>query len=131
MVIIGCIIIVVSLLILINNNKKQKRCIKTADGIITGVSSSLFDPGVIFHTYYPTIDFYIGNERITVKLQYGVSYNTYQVGQKVLVHYNPNNPKEFYIDGNKSKKVFGIVCLMVGIALVVSLSMITMVINNR
>ena len=126
----GAISFIVGICVLLNYKKKKREAIQTTYGVVTGVTSMNGIGDNMMYDYYPTIDFYIGNERITVKSKFPVSNNKYKVGQKVLVHYNPNNPTEFYIDNNTNQKIFGIVYTIVGIAILVFILLTTMVVNK-
>ncbi|MGN0395070.1 MAG: DUF3592 domain-containing protein [Coprococcus sp.] len=85
---------------------------------------SVVNPEYVDTTYYvPTVEYVIDSEKYTIKAD-GQSIK-YEVGQEVVVKYNPQNPSESYMIGDeptdKSKNitfVFGVILILVSTALV-------------
>lgn len=69
----------------------------------TRTSRNGFERTVYF--YFPVIEFYVNGRVMREKLCIGYSYKKYKVGETITIFYNPNKPTEYFIEGDKSKKI--------------------------
>lgn len=84
------------------------------DGVIFDTESSTINNVRIS---YPTVRFLtVNNEWITETSKTGLFPSYYKNGEKVIVIYNPDNPKQFLIKSNYNK-VVPFVIIIAGLAL--------------
>ncbi len=66
--------------------------------------------------YYPVFLFMAGRKRIEIKSQVGAGKPRYQEGDEVTLYYSPEDPQEYYIEGDKSVPQIGWACILIGLA---------------
>ena len=112
----GIIFIVVGIFLLINGKQKAKRCTEEIIGTIVEIKeeTSTDTNGVIEYTYYPIIEYQVGEKTITKQSSTGSNTSKYNLNDKIDLLYNPNNIEEFIIKGDKSSNYIGIVFIVLG-----------------
>lgn len=64
--------------------------------------------------YFPTYEYVVNGEVISVEIHFGTTVRQYQRGDQVKIWYDPNDPKASYIDGYKEDTVSSVGCLILG-----------------
>ncbi len=68
--------------------------------------------------FYPVIEYQVKDIQYVKKSSTGSSSPSYGIGQELEVHYNPNDPNEFYIGKEKSSMAIGGVMTFFGVAFI-------------
>lgn len=68
--------------------------------------------------FYPIIEYQVGDKKYVKKSGSGSSSSTYAIGDETEIHYNPNDPNEFYMTEGGSGIMIGVVFTIVGIILI-------------
>lgn len=71
------------------------------------------------YTYFPVIEYQVGDRTISQKSRSGQNPPKYQVGQQVEICFNPNNVEEYIIKGDSTPKHLGIGFIVLGSIVVV------------
>lgn len=113
MVIIGC-------LTLFFDRRKRARCTEETTATIVGVNEDVSrdDDGHNDYSYTPVFEF--SARGTTVRRQGGNSSSRrrkFKVGEVKGVHYNPQNPNEFYVIGESGNSGGGIALIVLGVCI--------------
>lgn len=116
-IIVGLVIIAVGIFLIINGKNLEKRCTESAEGTVVEivVDSQTDSDGTPSTTYYPIIEYKVGEQIVSKQSSTGSGSSDYKIGEKVEILYNPNKAEEYIIKGDKSSNVLGIVFIVVGI----------------
>ena len=90
----GIGIILALVCILVTNTMKDKydRCTETTTGIV--IKNVINDDGA----YAPIFRYEVDGQEYEDKSSFSTKPAKYDVGEEVEVHYNPDKPKEYYVD---------------------------------
>ncbi len=97
---------------LVNVYMRVRNCTERTEALVTGYDeSSVTDPDthVDTPTYTPVFTFYAGGRNVTASGSTGTPDMKYETGERVMIRYNPRNPKEISVPGDN------LVGLLVGI----------------
>lgn len=97
---------------LVNVYMRVRNCTERTEALVTGYDeSSVTDPDthVDTPTYTPVFTFYAGGWNVTASGSTGTPNMKYEIGERVIIRYNPQNPKEISVPGDN------LVGLLVGI----------------
>ncbi len=113
--IVGIIFIAVGGFLFYQNNKLTKNCTTEVEATVIQVKEELnTDSDEVQYMYYPILEFELRGEKVQVKISNGSSTPSHNVGDKVVILYNPNNYKEFIVKGDKSSSIFSIIFMALG-----------------
>lgn len=70
---------------------------------------------------FPIFEYEVYGTKYTKQYNFGTVSGQYSIGQEVEIHYNPNNANDYYIKGNNSIIIFGVMFLFVGIFALIAL----------
>lgn len=104
--------------------KKKKRCTFTCPGRIVDVirkDDSVYHGERVTYaiSYFPVFTYEVNGETYNNQLYFGSSKpKTFRKGDHYTIHYNPENPLDFYVVVSKRGTAVGIVCLIIGLILV-------------
>jgi len=94
---------------------KKRRCLMQTMGTIVNISCMT---NTANHrrriSYFPTYEYVVGDEVISVEMNMGTNYCQYEIGEQVLILYDTNSPRYSYINGYKEDSLAAIVCLTLG-----------------
>ena len=113
---VGLIFVVVGIFVLKQDEGLQQRCTEETIGTVVEVireTSYDTDDGYV-DTYYPVIEYKVGDRTITKKSNIGESSSKYTVGQQIEICYNPNNVEEYFIKGDTSLDLMGKLFIALG-----------------
>ena len=65
-------------------------------------------------TYYPIVEYEVNGKKYNSRYSTGDTTHKYSVGQKITILYNPDNPNEYYIEGDNSDNIGAYICIGVG-----------------
>ena len=115
----------------VNENKKKENCtqpvVATVKNMVKDRSYKDIDD-IITYYWYPVYEYKVGNAIYTRISNIGNVKKQYEIGQKVNILVNPNNPDEIY-NGNEKQKLIGNIFLSVGIAFLLIDLIVAYVIN--
>lgn len=102
---------------------RVKNCTERTEAILTGYDeSTVSDPDthVDSPTYTPVFTFYAGGRNVTAAGWVGTGNMKYDVGERVMIRYNPQNPKEISVPGeNRIGILVGIGAIVAAIAVLI------------
>lgn len=116
-IIFGIVFAIIGIFVIIKGNEQAKRCTEETVGIVIDIKEELStdDDGRTIYTYYPVIQYTVGDRTITKKSSSGSSSMAYNLNDKVDILYNPNKVEEYIIKGDKTSNIIGIVFIVLGI----------------
>jgi len=116
-IIFGIVFAIIGLFVFVKGNEQTKRCTEEAVGTVIEIKEDLStdDDGNPTYTYYPVIQYVVGERTITKRSSSGSSSLAYHLNDKVDILYNPNNVEEYIIKGDKTSNIIGIVFIILGV----------------
>ena len=128
---VGIIFAIAGIIVMQQDNSLKKRCTEQAIGTVVEVicerdSNTTSDD--ITYTYFPVIEYQVGDRTISQRSRSGQTPPKYQVGDQVEIYYNPNDVEEFIIKGDLTPKYFGIGFTVIG-AIVAVIGVIILIRN--
>lgn len=90
---------------------KKHRCLSQTWGKIVNISSMKTGK---HRSYFPTYEYVVDSEVISVEIKMGTTYKQYKIGDQVKIWYDANSPHYSYIDGYKEDTFASIGCLVLG-----------------
>ena len=114
---VGIIFIIAGIIAMSQGDSLKERCTEEAIGTVVDVICETSYSGTenqYTHTYYPVIEYQVGDRTVSQKSRTGQYPPKYQVGQQLEICYNPNNVEEFIIKGDSTSKLIGIIVIAVG-----------------
>ena len=128
---IGIVFLSVGIGLRVNENKKKENCtqpvVATVKNMVKDRSYKDIDD-IITYYWYPVYEYKVGDAIYTRISNIGNVKKQYEIGQKVNILVNPNNPEEIYND-NEKQELIGKIFLVVGIALLLIGLLVAYVIN--
>lgn len=128
---IGIVFLSVGIGLRVNENKKKENCtqpvVATVKNMVKDRSYKDIDD-IITYYWYPVYEYKVGDAIYTRISNIGNVKKQYEIGQKVNILVNPNNPDEIYND-NEKQELIGKIFLVVGIALLLIGLLVAYVIN--
>ena len=107
------------------NDKKKKKCTAKTNGIVSDIYVST--EGVRSTGLFPIFKYTVNSLTYVERYTHSSFPSRFAVGQEVEICYNPENPHEFYIPGDKSPKFikrvlyfFGIMFITLAIILAIT-----------
>ena len=108
--IVGVIFVTAGIIVMKQGDSLKKRCTEETVGTVVELIRERDSDSTTDHTYtyFPVIEYKVGDQTISQKSRSGQNPPKYQVGQQVEIYYNPNNVEEYFIKGDLTPKFFGI-----------------------
>lgn len=100
MLLLGVIFLGISFGMRHSEKKKYKVCISHTTGTVIDIerhTSSAVSDGVPTTAWYPVFEYSVGGHSIKKRSNYGEARDSYYIGQKVNVYYNPDNYAQFHV----------------------------------
>ena len=119
MIVFGFILIAAGIFLMISGianadrlEKQYKACTATTEGIVTDVktkrtTSKTGKRRTTKTTYYNVYDYEVDGVKYNDTEQYGSSKQTHSIGDKITVHYDPNEPAVNFTKDNSSSMKAG------------------------
>ena len=105
----GIIFTIVSVVITKKTQRDVEACTARAEGTVVDIlqkTMQLHDPeDVPRYSYYPVVKYKAGSGTVRKQSFVGGKKDTYVIGDKVTVFYDPLDPEHFYLEGNNSGTV--------------------------
>ena len=114
---VGIVFIFAGIVAMNQGNSLEKRCTQETIGKVVEViceRSYNSNENEFTYTYYPVIEYQVGDRTISQKSRSGQYPPKYTVGEQVEIYYNPNNVEEYIIKGDSTAKYLGIGFIVVG-----------------
>ena len=116
--VVGAAFLLTALILWKVRTRREQLCTETALGIVVELAYYRNQSG---GSYCPVVEFAAKGETLRVRSGSGSRPARYAVGQAVEVHYDPDRPKRFYIEGDRTlallEKIFlfsGLACILIG-----------------
>lgn len=109
-ILIGLIFMGIGIYTLVSGNAKAKRCTEETSGVVVEVveERKTDSDGKTTYSYYPVIEYRVGEESITKKHNIGSGNSSkYIEGDEIDILYDPNSIEDFIIKGDNSLKMIG------------------------
>ena len=105
---------------LIGKQKQKKRCLGKVNGMISHIHEVTQVNGQTkTKVYTPEFTYQVNDRTYTQKAPFTSTKKEFQVGQEVVIHYDPKDPYIYYVD--KEMKISargGMIFLVIGLALI-------------
>ena len=114
---VGIIFVAAGILVMKQGDNLKKRCTEETIGTVVEVvceTSYSETENQYSYTYYPVIEYQVGDRTISQISRAGQNPPKYQVGQQVEIYYNPNDVEEYIIKGDSTPQFFGIGFIVLG-----------------
>ena len=113
---VGIIFVVAGIVVMIQGDSLKQRCTEETIGTVVEVicETSYSAENELTYTYYPVIEYQVGERAITQKSSSGQYPPKYKVGQQVEIYYNPNDVEEYIIKDDSTTKYLGIGFVVLG-----------------
>ena len=91
----------------------KKVCIANTQATIVDFDQEIDDESNNI-SYFPIIEYEVNGKKYNRRHTTADTTRKYSVGQKVSILYNPENPDEYYFEGDKSDNIVAYICIGVG-----------------
>ena len=123
-IIVGFVAVGIGIFSIITARGLSQRCTVGAVGTVVDMkieeTTEYNDDGSsTVYTYYPIIEYQVGDRTVTQQSTTGSGSAKYKVNEKIAIMYNPNKVEEFIIKGDKTANIVGIVFVAAGIAIAI------------
>lgn len=122
---IGILFLIIGVIVLISGILKKKNCTEIVMGKVVDISreeetdyNHRNEAGYHYHSgknisLYPIFEYIVGENTYVKKSN--SSSSRFHIGQDVPIHYNPNNPDEYYANGIYTSFILGAIIIIIGI----------------
>lgn len=115
-IIVGIIFLAIGIFMYVKNDTLIKNCTEEVKATVVDMKQDFSaDEDGSSYTYYPIIEYKVGEDTIRVTMNSGSSTPAYDINEKITILYNPNKVKEFIVKGEKTSSIFSIVFMALGI----------------
>lgn len=115
-ILIGLVFAGIGVYMLKQGNEVAERCTQETVGtVVELVEESDISDTTIDYSYYPVVQYNVGDQQFTKKYTTGSGTPAYYVDQQIDIKYDPNKPEDYIIVGDKSSNVLGIIFTAMGI----------------
>ncbi len=123
LLIFGGIFLIIGVVVFAQTFQKRRRCNAVTAGVVKAVRTkrqtedSGKDKKAIFRT---TVEFSVGDKTYIKDAIYGSTMNAHYVGEKIDIHYNPEDPNQAYWGTSDFLGIFsGVLFGVVGLGLII------------
>lgn len=109
---VGLVFLIVSLILRRVRIRRIERCTMSAPGVIVDMRYRSSQKG---GSYHPVVEFHVQGRPVHVESAIGSRPSRFVQGERVLVHFDPERPARFYIDGDNTVVILERVFLFVGL----------------
>ncbi|MBP5289418.1 MAG: DUF3592 domain-containing protein [Clostridia bacterium] len=113
---VGVVMLAAGIFLLVRQNALSKVCTAPANAAVVDFKEELGTDteGVSSYTYYPIVEFAVGDRTLQVTLDKGEGTPAYDVGEQLDILYDPSNPERVILKGDKSSNVLGLIFSVLG-----------------
>lgn len=118
---IGIVFFIIGIVMKNNRKKKEFNCTSKTMGIVKDLVRNVsYDSDNRSSTsmWHAVFEYKIGDLTYVKESPYGTSQSKYAIGQEVEIYYNPEDPHEYYVAGEKTLKILGNVFTFLGLGLI-------------
>lgn len=130
----GIIFLSIGLGIKHNRKKKLSNCSETTKGKIIDIVKRTYngtgDDWTASYTFHPVIEYNVNNQKYVKTSNFGTNPSKYEAGQKVEIHYNPDNCDTYYIGGENTQKKLGTIFTTIGIIILFVAVVVAIIVTN-
>ena len=119
----GIFLLITGVLIVANRQIKKSHCTGVTKGKVTDIIRQKHrerdseGETTISTSFYPVLEYTVGENTYVKKSSSGSSVSTYFIGQEIEIHYNPEKPEEYYANQNIGPMIVGMGLSIVGFIL--------------
>ena len=116
-ILVGAIFLIIGIAMFNNRKKKERNCTLMTHGKVTDMvrRKSYNRDGEYTLSWYPVVEYNVGELKFTKESPYGSYQPKYTIGQDIEVYYNPEDYDEYYIAGDSLPKTLATIFTVVGI----------------
>lgn len=116
-ILVGAIFLIIGIAMFNNRKKKERNCTLMTHGKVTDMvrRKSYNRDGEYTLSWYPVVEYNVGELKFTKESPYGSYQPKYTIGQDIEVYYNPEDYDEYYIAGDTLPKTLATIFTVVGI----------------
>lgn len=115
-IIVGIIFLALGIFIYTKNQNLIKNCTMETKATVVDMKQEIStDSDSSSYTYYPIIEYKVGEDTIRATMDSGSSRPAYNIDEKITILYNPQKTKEFIVKGEKTSSIFSIVFMVLGL----------------
>lgn len=112
---VGLIFLIIGLVMKKVRKRKEINCTCKVFGKVKDIARrQTYSNNGYSSTMHPVFEYNIGGLTYIKESQVGSSQSKYAIGQDVEIFYNPDNPHEYYVVGEKLTKILGNIFSVVG-----------------
>ncbi|OZG57280.1 hypothetical protein BMYO_2013 [Bifidobacterium myosotis] len=111
--VVSVIIVVVCWRIYVRRNERKARCSSTINGVVTRLIESQNSEGR--PSWKPVFTYTVGRDEYTIVSSVASTPPQYKVGEWVVVKYDPFNPSDGFVEGERGPKIMLIIFTVVGV----------------
>ena len=111
--VVSIIIVVVCWRIYVRRNERKARCSSTINGVVTRLIESQNSEGR--PSWKPVFTYTVGRDEYTIVSSVASTPPQYKVGEGVVVRYDPFNPSDGFVEGERGPKIMLIIFTVVGV----------------
>jgi hypothetical protein len=118
---IGAVFLIVSLAMGRSIARKKQECTMQTTAAVVSLDrrmGSHHSGSMSSVSWYPTYEYYAGGQKIVRESNIGSGDQKFYVGQKVTLHYNPQNYTDYYVE-EENAGILRLIFMIVGIVLLV------------
>lgn len=131
---VGITFTVISVVISDKTQNDTEMCTARTEGTVVDILQDTIEPRDIGETrrfyYYPVVEYMAGSETIRKQSSVGGDKDTYEIGDRVEIFYDPDDPEHFCLEGNTST-ILTSVFRFVGIGMLVTATVLGIIITSN
>ena len=114
------LVMAVAVIGMVGGWKQKKRCVGKTTGVVSRMHEEFQGDGKKkTKVYFPEFRYQVGNKTYTQKAPFSDMKKTYQVGQEIAIHYDPQDPNVYDVgDGFGTAVRSGVICILVALVLI-------------
>lgn len=127
---IGIVFIIAGISAIVMSKNYEKRCtVETVGTVIEIIEDISTDSdGNETHSYYPVIEYKVGERIISKKSNTGSNSFKYHVNDKIAILYNSDKIDEYIIKGDKTAVLLGVIFIVLGfVAVIVGIKIMALI----
>ena len=121
-------LIIAGLIVRSRNKAKHERCTLVTNGKVADITISNDSDGG--STQHPVFSYEVGGKQYVKTSSVGSTNTQYAIGDDVVVHYNPSDPHEYFIEGYKLEGFTWIILVAMGIFIATMAAIVSAILLN-
>lgn len=123
----GFVFFMVGIIGLIINKRKHDNCTEMVMGKVKNIVKQSRSENV--DSYFPFFEYVVNGQTIVKESHYGTGKPRFEVGQEVVIYYNPEKIEDYYVENDKAPGTISFVFIGIGM-LAFIIDIIIIVVSN-